>query len=448
MANMSITQPDTVIYTVSALNQEVRQLLEYALPSIWIEGEISTLRTPGSGHYYFYLKDSHATVRCALFRNRLTHALQLKDGMQVLVRAAVSLYEGRGDFQLIIEHIEEAGDGKLRRAFEALKQRLAAEGLFDAAHKKPLPTWPRRIGVITSPTGAAIRDILHVLQRRAGYLPVIIYPTAVQGAQAAGQIVQALQLANQRQECDVLIVARGGGSLEDLWPFNEESVARALFASSIPTITGIGHEIDITIADLVADQRAPTPSAAAEMVSPDSEQQRHTLEKLQQRLTYFISNELKHIDLLLHQLAKRLPHPERRLHDHAQRLDALEQRLRLAWLHHWRHKHTQLQHAILQLQQHSPALRIRATQVECSAITKRLQTAWQFQFTQLHNKLTHLMQTLDNASPLNILNRGYALATTQQGEILRDTTQVAVGDALQLRLARGVLQCVVKAKEY
>ncbi|MBK1727471.1 exodeoxyribonuclease VII large subunit, partial [Halorhodospira neutriphila] len=261
----------TPVYTPSQLNQEVRGMLETALPTVWVEGEISNLARPASGHIYFTLKDAGAQVRCALFRGRAS-ALRHRpgDGDQVRVRAKASLYPARGAFQLIVEHLEEAGEGALRQAFEALQQRLAAEGLFSAADKRPLPAQPQRLGVVTSPTGAAIRDVLTVLARRFPALPVLIYPVAVQGEGAAPAIARALELAGRRREVDVLLLTRGGGSLEDLWPFNEEAVARAIRACPIPVVSAVGHEVDVTIADLAADLRAPTPSAAAEALSPDA----------------------------------------------------------------------------------------------------------------------------------------------------------------------------------
>jgi exodeoxyribonuclease VII large subunit len=391
------------IYTVSQLNQEVRSLLEYALPFVWLEGEISNLRAPGSGHLYFSLKDARAQVRCALFRNRFkkpgTTETQIKDGMHVLVRANVSLYEERGDFQLIIEQIEEIGDGALRRAFEALKHQLSEEGLFDSTHKKALPEWPTCVGVITSSTGAAVHDILSVLKRRFAGLPIIIYPTQVQGASAADQIVAALHAANTRKECDVLILARGGGSLEDLWPFNEARVARAIYKSNIPIVTGIGHEVDITIADFVADQRAATPSAAAELISPDRSEWTTTLTRLEMRLMHAIGHQFKQYSLLLGQLEKRLPHPKKRLQDQIQKLDGLTQRLCLAEKN----------------------------------ILHRTQ-----------EKLAYLMQALNNISPLNTLKRGYAIVLREE-KIVQDVAQVNIGDKVNVKLANGALGCRVES---
>lgn len=283
-------QPETPaqreIYTVSRLNAEVRRLLESGLPLLWVEGELSNLARPSSGHWYFTLKDAGAQVRCAMFRNRNQYlGLRPREGMQVLLRARVSLYEARGDYQLIVEHMEEAGHGALQRAFEDLKRRLAAEGLFDAAHKRPLPAFPRRLGVITSPTGAAIRDVLSVLRRRFPALPVLVYPVPVQGEGAAERIAEAIRLASARRDCDVLILTRGGGSLEDLWAFFDERVVRAVFACPVPVISAVGHETDVSLCDEVADLRAPTPSAAGELAVPDRGELLAHLDSLKRRLT-------------------------------------------------------------------------------------------------------------------------------------------------------------------
>jgi exodeoxyribonuclease VII large subunit len=296
------------VYTVSQLNQEIRSLLESCVAPVWVSGEISNFACPSSGHWYFTLKDANASVRCALFKpkSRGIHFLP-ENGMQVLIHACPGLYEARGEYQLIADKLELAGSGLLQKAFEQLKARLQKEGLFDEAHKKSLPNFPETLGVITSPTGAAIHDILHVLKNRFALLKIILYPTSVQGAQAANEIVTALETANQRKECDVLILGRGGGSLEDLWPFNEEKVARAIFKSDIPVISAVGHEIDFTIADFTADLRSPTPSAAAAAVCPDQMQLLHTLQHLYQRLY--------------------TRHPAQLLKESVQTLDRLEQSL-------------------------------------------------------------------------------------------------------------------------
>ena len=338
-------------------------LLERGLGSVWLEGEISNLARPASGHWYFSLKDESAQVRCAMFRNRsMLVRFPVKDGARVLARGLVSLYEARGEFQVVIEHLEEAGEGVLRRRFEALKQKLAAEGLFDARHKQPLPTLPRRIGVITSPTGAAIRDILHILRRRFPAIPVLVYPVAVQGEAAPREIEQALRLAAQRRDCDVLIVARGGGSLEDLWAFNEEAVARAMFACPIPIVSGVGHEVDITIADFIADERAPTPSGAAERVVPDRAEWLRGLAATGRRLSLAIHRRLQDQRHALQSREQRLARapPGIRLRQFAQRLDEFEARLRLATRHRLERSRARLSTADSALLRASPALRVAA----------------------------------------------------------------------------------------
>jgi exodeoxyribonuclease VII large subunit len=321
------------VYSVSRLNKEVRLLLESGLPLLWLEGELSNFAAPASGHWYFSLKDSTAQVRCAMWRQRNTQVrFKPKDGMAVLVRARVGLYEPRGEYQLLVEHLEEAGEGALKREFEKLKARLAAEGLFALERKRPLPAVPRRIGVVSSPTGAAIHDILRVLRARFPAAAVLLYPTAVQGAAAVPEIVRAIEAASRRNECDVLIVARGGGSLEDLWCFNDERVARAIAACRIPTVSGVGHEVDVTIADFVADVRAPTPSAAALATVPDKRGWLDTLRQLEQRFAGAMGRALRAQRLVVGALAQRLQisHPGAKLVQHAQRLDDLEQRMRLA----------------------------------------------------------------------------------------------------------------------
>src|SRR5215831_13461874 len=324
---------DRDVYSVSRLNKEVRLLLESGMPLLWLEGELSNFAAPASGHWYFSLKDSAAQVRCAMWRQRNSAVrFRPKDGVAVLVRARVGLYEPRGEYQLIVEHMEEAGEGALKREFEKLKAKLAAEGLFAAERKRPLPAVPRRIGVVTSPTGAAIHDILRVLRARFPVAGVLVYPTAVQGAAAVPEIVRAIEAASRRQECDVLIVARGGGSLEDLWCFNDERVARAIVACQIPTVSGVGHEVDVTIADFVADLRAPTPSAAALAATPDKAAWLESLALMATRLGGAMRRYLRAQLLSLAALTQRMQisHPGARLLQHAQRLDDLEQRLRLA----------------------------------------------------------------------------------------------------------------------
>jgi exodeoxyribonuclease VII large subunit len=353
------------IYSVSELNSETRELIEGSFPLIWVEGEISNFARPASGHWYFTLKDEAAQVRCAMFRmrNRLIRFTP-SNGMQVLVRAQVSLYEARGEFQLIAEHMEEAGAGALRRRFDALKHKLAEEGLFDEERKQPIPEVPLCIGVITSPSGAAIRDVLSVLQRRFPLIPVVVYPVPVQGDGAAQQIARLIKRVNQRKECDVVILCRGGGSLEDLWSFNEEVVARAIDKSRIPIVCGVGHEIDFTIADFVADLRAPTPSAAAELITPNQQEWLDLLKGLQNRLTSLTKQALIGQQQRLQWLGKRLQHPRQRLLAQAQRLDELEQRLTKATDHYLRHARAALGALHARLLHYSPAQQVRELELQ------------------------------------------------------------------------------------
>lgn len=435
------------IYTVSQLNREVRLLLEDNIPLRWVEGEISNFAAPHSGHWYFSLKDSTAQVRCAMFRpqNRRLNFIP-KDGAHVLLKARISLYEGRGDFQLLIEHMEEAGEGKLRQEFEVLKKRLADAGLFDAAHKKSFPVFPQSIGVITSPTGAAIRDILSVLKRRFSAVPVIIYPTLVQGDAAAANIVSAIQTANRRNECDILILARGGGSLEDLWPFNEERVAHAIFQSVLPIISGVGHEIDTSIADFVADLRAATPSAAAELVTPDSNDLLATLLDQKKQLTRLMKNKLHALQQHLTWSQKHLQqqHPKRRLREQAQQLDFYEltlTRLQHKILHDRQAKLRTLSAKLLGL---TPLHRMSDLQHRLNLHKQNLQTAIYQSLQQKQQLLANLAAKLDALSPLATLKRGFSIVTRKETHtILSDAADINPGDKIIIQLMHGNLECTV-----
>jgi exodeoxyribonuclease VII large subunit len=397
------SRTDREVYTVSRLNREVRGLLERGFATLWIEGELSNLARPASGHWYFSLKDAAAQVRSAMFRQRNMNVnFTPKDGLHVLVRGRVSLYEPRGDYQLIVEHMEEAGEGALRRQFEELKNRLQRAGLFAQEHKRPLPVLPRRIGVVTSPSGAAVRDILHILKRRFPAVPVLIYPVPVQGPAAAPALADALREAGARADCDVLILARGGGSLEDLWAFNDEQVARAIYDSPIPVVTGIGHEVDFTIADFVADVRAPTPSGAAELVVPDQRAWQRVFVELNARIGHLTRVLLARRGELLAWVAKRLAqaHPGARLAQQAQRLDDLSERLRLATRH-------------------------------------RLEV--------IRGRLSSDVRALNAISPLATLERGYAVVTREpSGELLRSSLTVRPAERLRIRVADGSVRAVVE----
>ncbi|MCW8955880.1 MAG: exodeoxyribonuclease VII large subunit, partial [Gammaproteobacteria bacterium] len=418
-------------------------------PLLWVEGEISNLSQPSSGHIYFTLKDARAQVSCAMFKGRNQFLrFRPENGQQVLVRARVSLYEARGNFQLLVEHIEEAGDGALQREFERLKAQLAAQGLFDEAHKKPLPILPKRIGVITSTTGAAIRDVLSVLQRRFPTIPVLIYPVAVQGDAAAPQIVKQLQSASQRQDCDVLLLVRGGGSLEDLWPFNEEIVAHAIADCDIPIISGVGHEIDFTIADFVADVRAPTPSAAAELISPDQTLYLQRFDACQQRLQQLISNQITGLQQQLGWLEKRLQqkHPSSYLQQQSQRLDELEQRLHTGWFYGLRLQQHLYRHQLNRLKACSPELSISRGQQTLDGLQNRLLLAHKSALQNKRQLLAGLSRTLHAVSPLETLSRGYAIASNLSGKTITDSQQVKSGEQIQVRLAKGALITRVEKK--
>jgi exodeoxyribonuclease VII large subunit len=432
--------PPREIFTVSRLNREARMLLERGLGSVWLEGEISNLSRPSSGHWYFSLKDEVAQVRCAMFRQRnLLLRFPVRDGTQVVARGRVSLFEARGEFQVVVEHLEEAGEGVLRRRFEELKRKLGAEGLFDERHKKPLPRLPGRIGVITSPTGAALRDVLHVLRRRFPAAAVLIYPVPVQGEAAPREIAQALGLAAARRDCDVLIVARGGGSLEDLWAFNDEAVARAIFACPIPIVSGVGHETDFTIADLVADERAPTPSGAAERVVPDCEEWLRAFAASERRLLQATRRRLADLAAQLQVREQRLAraHPGARLRQHAQRLDELEARLRRATrtrLDGARHRAAA---AATLLARASPALRVGAGRVRLEAASRALAAGARSHLAAARGRFDLAARTLHAVSPLATLDRGYAIVADARGRVLMDAGSLATGDSVETRLARG-----------
>ena len=435
--------PERNVYTVSRLNREVRMLLERGLAVIWVEAELSNFTQPASGHWYFTLKDKDAQIRGAMFRQRnMALGFTPKSGQLVLVRGRVSLYEPRGDYQMLVEHLEEAGIGALKREFERLKARLAAEGLFAPELKRPLPAFPRRIGVITSPSGAAVRDVLHILKRRYPPAQVLIYPTPVQGAAAVPALIAALELASARAECDVIILARGGGSLEDLWAFNDEGVARAIRACAVPVVSGIGHEIDFTIADFVADVRAPTPSGAAELVVPDRQELLGMLRRISERLVQSGRRELRAAGQLLQHLRHRLQrtHPGVRLQHSAQRLDELEQRLRKALLAQTQHQNIRLNAAFTALMRATPAHRVAVLTARSAQLSLRLQHALRRRIETSIHRLALAQQKLDAVSPLATLARGFAVVTRPDGSVITDALSVAVGDEIHTRLHRGVLQ--------
>lgn len=439
-------QAERDVYTVSRLNREAKRTLEGRFPLIWIEGELSNLARPASGHLYFSLKDSEAQVRCAFFRqHQRSQSTALRDGLHVLIRARVSLYEGRGDYQLIVEYLEEAGEGALKRAFELLKTRLGNEGLFDLARKKPLPRLPRRIALITSPSGAVVHDVITTLGRRFPAIDVRLYPVPVQGEGAAEQIARAIHRAGRDGGCQAMIVARGGGSLEDLWAFNEEIVARAIFLSPIPVVTGIGHEVDFTIADFVADARAPTPTAAAELLSPHWEDWYNQYRAQELRLIRLARDRLYTLQQRTDALHGRLIHPRTRLVLIGERLRQSRDRLRQAWRLQGQQQRLRWLNAFSRLRESAPVARLRAERVHAQHLHARLVAAVHRQHERIGDVLAHRAQALQTLSPLATLSRGYAVVSdAANGTILRDAGKVRAGSRVRARLAHGELDCVVE----
>lgn len=445
--NSDLTASVAEIYSVSQLNSEVRDLIESNYPSIWVEGEISNLARPASGHIYFSLKDEAAQVRCAMFRmsNRLLK-FKPENGTQVLVRARVSLYEARGDFQLIADYMEESGDGLLRKKFEALKQKLFEEGLFDAEQKKDIPGLASQIGIITSPSGAAVRDIVSVLKRRFPSIPLLIYPIPVQGDDAPPAIVKMITKANQRNECDVLILSRGGGSLEDLWAFNDEKVARAIYASKIPIVCGVGHEIDYTIADFVADVRAPTPSAAAELVSPNRDEWINSIAQTEKRLAKIVSQKVAHAQQRIDWLRKRIIHPRQRIERIAQRIDEMEQRLQHVFRIRRQNYLANFSSLQTRLQQCNPGHRVEKLLIRQDALQVRMNSTISRQLEQRQHRVRNLSRALEAVSPLATLGRGYAIVKSSTGNIVKDAMQLKIGEEITTQLKEGSINSRVTGK--
>ncbi|MBX2857301.1 MAG: exodeoxyribonuclease VII large subunit [Cellvibrionaceae bacterium] len=426
------------VISVSELNKRVKGLLEIHLPLIWVEGEISNLSCPRSGHWYFTLKDERAQVRSAMFRNR-NQLLREKpnEGDKVMLRARVSLYEGRGDFQLIVEHMEAAGIGRLQEQFSALKRKLEAEGLFDAAHKKPFPTFPKHLAVVTSPTGAALQDVLTVLRKRFPALPVTIVPSTVQGEQAPAALIRALQLADRAERFDSIILCRGGGSIEDLSAFNNEDLARTIFAAQTPLVSAVGHEVDFTIADFVADYRAPTPSAAAEFISPDQEELLSGFRGYEQALQKNLIQLLAAQQQKLKYLRARLKHPGDKLQQWSQQLDHLDIRLNLAATLRLHAKLNQMQQLRQKIYRFAPHHQIARAQQQLSTAEKRLQSIMHEKLNTTAMRLAKSAEALHIVSPLATLARGYAIVKNHQGEIIRQAEHLNNGDNVTVTLAHG-----------
>lgn len=434
---MSLLEPKAPM-TVSQLNRQVKFLLETQYPAVPVTGELSNVSRPASGHVYFTLKDQGAQIRCALFRSVLARSrYRPKEGDQVLIRGKLSLYEGRGDYQIIVSGIEPEGAGALQAAFFRLKEQLEREGLFAAEHKKTLPERIRRIGIVTSRTGAALHDILTVLDRRFPTMEVILYPVTVQGNEAPPQIVQAIATANRLRQVDALIVGRGGGSLEDLWSFNDESVARAIFASELPIVSAVGHEVDVSISDFVADVRAATPSQAAELVSPDQADLYRAIRAQRERLTRGLQNRLADWRRGLDHARQRLRDPGSMVKEWQQRLDEREGRLHRAFQISRQQRRREVQNLADRLRRVSPIARLRADQNRVKQLEQRLKRAGEQHIPPYRQKIGALAGRLNALSPLQTLERGYSITRDADSHVLQDVSAVKPGDRITSILRNG-----------
>lgn len=431
------------VYSVTRLVGEIRAMLEGRYREIWVEGEISGLAQPASGHRYFSLREGETLIRCALF-NRRRPGTPPTEGMHALVRGRISVYAPRGDLQLIVTYLEDAGEGALRRAFEQLKRKLAAEGLFDDRHKQPLPAAPKVVGIISSDSGAALHDIRVTLKRRYPVARLIVYPTPVQGANAVPGLIDMLAVSNRRREAEVLILARGGGSLEDLQPFNDESVARAIFASHLPVVSAVGHEIDFTIADLVADLRAATPTAAAEAVSPELAQLHRALRHATNALAKIARQLLDTRDQKLDYTSARLIHPLHRIDAAGQSHQALANALGYLLRHHLDQHQLRLQEPVAALRYHSPAAQLAQNLRRSAAMHRRLIGTASAAIRAATRTIDHLAGNLGLMSPAHTLERGYAIIQDQNQEVIFDAGKTSTGQALTASVARGRFLCVVE----
>ena len=427
------------------LNFAAKQLIESGLPLLWVRGEISNFVCAASGHWYFSLKDEQAQVRCVMFRHKSQYLdWQPRSGIQVEVLALPGLYEARGEFQLTLEQMRPAGMGALYEAFEKLKKKLESEGLFADARKRALPFFPAQVGIVSSPQAAALRDVLTTLEKRMPGLPVVIYPTPVQGAGSAQKIAEAIALANKRKECEVIILCRGGGSIEDLWAFNEEVVARAVAASHIPVVCGVGHETDFTIADFVADQRAATPTAAAQAAVPEREQLKQSLRQFEQRMTRATLRQLERAMQQLDYLQRRLVHPAQRTQQQLSHLGQLQQRLRAALTHTVRNQLWRMQTLQQRLHAARPDMEPRYNRHLDAG--RRLKEAMRRTLERYDLRLAATQQHLQHLDPQQVLARGYSLVRDKHGTVVVDSAALQRGDPLQITFARGWAEAEVKEK--
>ncbi len=439
------TEDGEYIFTIEELNQAAASALSSQFKLIFVSGEVSNLSRPASGHLYFSLKDAHAQIRCAWFRGHQSpFAFQLENGVSIIVLAEVTIYQDRGDYQLVIKKIFLSGAGLIQQQLDALKRKLQAEGLFDPQHKKPLPSFPQTVGVISSKTGAALQDVLAVFKRRAPFIHIIVYPCLVQGETAAQTMIQALSQAEQQGICDALILTRGGGSNEDLWAFNDVNLAYAIFNAKIPIVSAVGHEIDLCISDYVADQRASTPTAAAELLSPDQFLLQETCAQSLQRLHQSIKRLLEHKMQSLDQTSRLLKHPTQKLQEQKQNLIVMQQRLH----HHLRlliteqkARYTQLQHAF-----NTTGLQTQwtAAQHTLRFLNQQLQSQIQARIKSERQQWLGLVEKLETLNPLSILKRGYSIVYSAEDQVISDTIQVKLGEMLSIQLHSGRLECIVK----
>jgi len=446
---MSIAVDTRNIISIGELNQRVRSLLEGKFPAIWVEGEISNLVKPSSGHLYFTLKDSNAQVRAAMFKgNNRFLTFTPRNGTQVMVRCRVSLYAPRGDYQIIVDSMEESGEGALRRAYEQLKRKLSDEGLFAPEYKQEIPSHPQTVGVVTSPTGAAIRDILTVFKRRFPATDIVLFPSMVQGEGSAQNIARMIEKANSQSNIDVLIIGRGGGALEDLWAFNEEVVARAIFTSTIPIVSAVGHEIDFTIADLVADMRAPTPSAAAELLSPDQHKLLSNVNSLKQSLLHLIQANILNKQAYLRHIQKRLKHPGQTIQEQTQRLDMLETRLKNAIRFQLSDQKSTLENCTTRLHLNSPQLQFEQQLENIQQYRQRLERSMEHFLRLRQQSLQGNGRRLGALSPLATLTRGYSITSKKTGQgkklnLIRRFDDVKIGDTLCSEVHQGTIYSTV-----
>jgi len=437
------------VYTPTELNREAKLHLEAGFPRILLEAEISNLARPASGHLYFTLKDNRAQIRCAMFRSSASRMnIRVENGLNVLARGRISLYEPRGDYQFIVDGLQDAGEGALQREFEALKKKLDAEGLFNPEHKQKLPAYPSRIGLITSPSGAAVRDLLHVLERRWPVAEIRLYPVPVQGMDAPGEIRRAIAAANNHGWAETLILGRGGGSLEDLIAFNDEAVARAVFNSQIPIVSAVGHETDFSICDFTADLRAPTPSAAAELVTPDQrvlkESFSRNFRQLQRRILDRVQRDTQRLDHAGHRL--RQQHPANRLAEQSKRLESLGLAFRRNMQRFMADRSQRLEALSRQMHVYHPGRKLEDLRVRISTTLRTLERLALADIRSRQEKLAELARTLNAVSPLETLGRGYAVITSDaSGELISSVSQVAAGDDVSARVKDGTLACTVKS---